>query len=315
MKIVVDAAGCDNPTALSAGIADAINQTGARIVAFGNKRLIEQALSEKQFDRAKLEIVNTEQTITNDDAPVRAVISKKQSSLVLAMHRTAFDDDCKAIISAGNTGAVLCAASIVLGRAEGVERPALATTLPNKKGGFVCIADCGANVDCRPEQLFNFAILAANHMRKLNGREPVVATLSVGTEDKKGNEQSKATFDLLKNSKLNFVGNIEAKSVLDGEVDVVVCDGFSGNVLLKSIEGTAKFVAEMYTKLLMKNLPQDADAGFVKKSLAQLTQSIDFTSAGGAFLLGTKKLVIKAHGAANEQTICGCVKQAIDAVK
>lgn len=312
MKIIVDAAGCDNPSAFAAGIAEAINQTDAFIVVYGDKCPIESSLADKQFDRARLEIVHANEVITNNESPVRAVLGKKNASLTLAMKRLAEDSDCQALISAGSTGAVLCAASIMLQKTA--ERPALATTLPNKKGGLTCIADCGANVDCRPEQLARFAELAANYMQGFADRKPVVATLSIGTEDKKGNALSKATFELLKQTELNFIGNVEAKTVLDGDVDVVICDGFDGNVLLKSIEGTANLVAEKYTKLLLSNLPKGVSPSFITSSLDQLTDTFDFTSKGGAVLLGVNKLVIKAHGAANSLTLASCVKQAITAL-
>ncbi len=312
MKIIVDAAGCDNPSAFAAGIAEAINQTDAFIIVYGDESTIESSLADKQFDRARLEIVCANEVITNDESPVKAVIRKKNASLTLAMKRLAEDTSCQALISAGSTGAVLCAASIMLQKTA--DRPSLATTLPNKKGGFTCIADCGANVDCRPEQLVRFAELAAYYMNSFTDHKPIVATLSVGTEDKKGNALSKATFELLKQTDLNFIGNIEAKTVLDGDVDVVVCDGFDGNILLKSIEGTAKFVAEKYTRLLVSNLPDGTDKSFITKSLQQLTNTFDFTSQGGAVLLGVNKLVIKAHGAANSATLASCVKQAITAL-
>lgn len=312
MKIIVDAAGCDNPSAFAAGIAEAINQTDAFIVVYGDKNTVENSLADKQFDRARLEIVHADEVITNNESPVRAVLGKKNASLTLAMKRLAEDDDCQALISAGSTGAVLCAASIMLQKTA--ERPSLATTLPNKKGGLTCIADCGANVDCRPEQLARFAELAAGYMCGFTDHKPVVATLSVGTEDKKGNALSKATFELLKQTDLDFIGNIEAKNVLDGDVDVVVCDGFDGNVLLKCIEGTAKLVAEKYTKLLLNNLPEGVNPSFIMSSLQRLTDSFDFTSKGGAILLGVSKLVIKAHGAANSATLTSCVTQAITAL-
>ncbi len=315
MKIIVDARGCDNPLDVARGVALASNETNANLVVYGDKNILLQLATEENCDLSKLEIVDAPEEITNFDSPVRAIVSKKNSSLVLALKRLLADDDCAALISAGNTGAVLCGATMILGKKEGIERPTLTTILPAKNDKWVCITDCGANIDCRAEQLAKFAEVASEYMAKTYKVEPKVATLSIGSEDKKGNELSKATFALLKESNLNFVGNVEANSVLNGDVDVVVCDGFVGNALLKNIEGTAKFVAEAYTKTLMANLPKDIDGSFIKKSLKQLMVNLDFTSMGGAVLLGTNKLVVKAHGAANSMTIVSCVKQALQALE
>jgi glycerol-3-phosphate acyltransferase PlsX len=188
--------------------------------------------------------------------------------------------------------------------------------LPNDKGGFTCLADCGANVDCRPEHLFTFARISSEYTTKMYGIEkPKVMLLSVGTEDKKGNAVTKEAFELLKNSELNFCGNIEAKTVLSGEADVVVADGFNGNVLLKSIEGTTKSVCQRISALLIKNANADTDLAFVKKSFGELMQMLDFNSMGGALLLGVKKPIIKAHGSASSSTVINTVKQAISIIK
>lgn len=316
MKIVVDFGGCDNALAFAKGIAPTLNQTDASIVAVGNEQVIRQALCGQTYDESRLEILHAVQEITNQDSPVEALRQKKQSSLVLALNKVKSDDDCVAFISAGSTGAVLCGATIVLGRVKGVERPTLATILPNKLGAFTCLADCGANVDCRPEHLAQFARLGSLYMKSVYGIDnPTVYNLSVGSEDKKGNGVTKEAFQLLKQSNLNFCGNIEANAVLDGFADVIACDGFDGNILLKCIEGTAKLVAQQLGGYLKKNAPPQTDLSFVKKSIGDLFAFFDFTSGGGAVLLGVKNIVVKAHGSANEQTLVSCAKQAITMYK
>lgn len=312
MKIIVDVGGCDHPQEVIKGIELALQQTDAQIVAAGRKELIEQVLPQEILSSDRLEIIDAPTEITNNEQPVNAVMKKKDSSLVLAMKRLAADTECKAIVSAGSTGAVLCGAAVILGRKPDVDRPSLATLLPNAKGGFTMIADCGANVDCRPEQLLSFAKLASEcYAVTYQTESPTVATLSVGTEDKKGNELTKKAFALIKESGLNFVGNIEAKTVLDGDVNIVVCDGFDGNVILKCIEGTAMTVIKMMMKALAKNAPEGVDLSFTKAAVQDLMTTLDFTSQGGAFLLGVNKTVVKAHGAANATTVVSCVKQAI----
>ena len=205
---------------------------------------------------------------------------------------------------------------LILGRASGNDRPTLLTFLPNDKGGFTCLADCGANVDCKPHHLLKFGEYASEYSQKVLGVEnPKVALLSVGTEDKKGNAVSKETFKLLKESNLNFVGNMEAKTALSGDVDVIVADGFDGNVLLKSIEGTAKSVAGRILALLKKHASKNGDMAFVKKAFDELMELLDFNSQGGAILLGAKKPIVKAHGSANSQTVVNTVKQAIKICK
>lgn len=312
MKYVVDVGGCDNPQEVIKGVELTLNETDANLVVFGKEELIRQNLSETAQNNPRLEIVSAEEEITNLDSPMSAIRSKKNSSLVTALKRLATDEECGAIISAGSTGAVLCGATVILGRKPDVERPTLATLLPSDKGGFVLLTDCGANVDCRPEQLLSFAKLGAECFGKMFDKQnPTVATLSVGTEDKKGNELSKSAFALIKESGLNFVGNVEAKTIISGDVDVIVCDGFDGNVVLKCTEGTAISVAKRMMKLLATCAPEGVDLTFTKVALKKLFETLDFTSQGGAFLLGVNKAIIKAHGAANARTVVSCVKQAI----
>lgn len=312
-KILIDAYGCDEPTAVVQGVAKALNEIeDITLIVTGKKEEIEEGLKNEVFDRSRLEILDAPEVITNNDSPVSAVVGKQHSSLAVALKELKEREDAIAMISAGNTGAVLAGSMLLLGKTNGVDRPALATLFPTDKGGYTCLADCGANVDCRPDQLVLFARLAADYMHSYFGIEnPKIGLLSVGTEDKKGNTQSKATFELLKNSDLNFVGNMEAKTALSGDVDVIIADGFTGNVLMKSIEGTAKSMVKRTLTLLKKYTPEGADTSFVKRAFGELAKQLDFNSMGGAVLLGVKKIVVKAHGAANADTVVNTVKQAM----
>ena len=317
MKVVVDAFGCDHPEEFTRGIAEALRQIDdVTIVACGSKEKIEEFLSNEEFERNRLEILDASEVITNSDSPLRALRQKKNSSLVVAYNALKEDDDTVALVSAGNTGAVIVGAVLLLGRREGVEKPALSTILPNLKGTVTCLVDCGASVDCRAVHLLKFAEHGSEFMKKTYGIEnPKVALLSVGTEDEKGNALTKEAFALLKESGLNFVGNMEAKTILTGDVDVIVTDGFAGNVALKSVEGVSSAVVRIMAGLLKKNAPEGTDLTFVKKSMGDFMAMYDFNSLGGAVLLGVNKPIVKAHGSANDKTLVSTVKQAIQMYK
>ena len=313
MKIVIDAFGCDYPEKVIKGTAKAIREIqDVSLVVVGKEEYIKSILEKEEYDESRLEIVNAEEIITNNESPSVAIRQKRDSSLRVAYKILKENEDCKVLISCGSTGAVIVGAVICLGRADGVERPALASILPCDNKKLTCLVDCGANVDCKPHQLLQFAKCASDFMARVYGIErPVVALLSVGTEDAKGNALTKETFALLKESDLNFIGNMEGKTVLSGNADVIVADGFAGNVLLKAVEGVAGSVMKTFVGLLKNNAEGNTDFTFVKKAMKDFHQKYDFNSLGGAILLGTKKPVIKGHGAANEDTIVNTVKQAM----
>ena len=315
-KILIDVFGCDNPNAIIDGLAKAINQTEEVVlVAVGDKEYIENRLKKQNCDKSRLEIIDAKDAITNDDSPVVAIRQKKQSSLVVGYTALKNRADLPVMITAGNTGAVIAGAILVLGRECREDRPFLATFLPTDKGGFTCLADCGANADCRPEHLLTFAKYSSSYMEKVFGvKEPKVGLLSVGTEDKKGNAVTKEAFELFKNSDLNFVGNMEAKTALSGEYDVIIADGFNGNVLLKAIEGTTKSVVSRIMTLIKKHAKKEDNTDFIKGAFGELMQTLDFNSLGGAMLLGVKKPIIKAHGSANADTVVNTVKQAMSII-
>lgn len=312
-KIVLDCYGCDNPEEIIKGGAAAVEEVkDVGLVLCGNADEINRILSKENYDKSRLEVIDAREVIVNGESPTAALRTKKDSSLTAAYTYLKEDSSAKVLISAGSTGAVLCGAVMFLGRCEGVKRPALASVFPTDNGGLVCVADCGANVDCKPMHLFDFARFASEYMKSaFSISSPRVGLLSVGTEEGKGNELVKEAYKLLKESELNFVGNVEAKSVLSGVADVIVCDGFDGNVLMKSIEGTAKSVcARLYT-LLVRFMPKDADTSFVKRAFGELQRTLDFNTQGSAILLGVKKIVLKAHGSAVAETVVNTVKQAV----
>lgn len=316
-KILIDVFGADDPNALIDGVERAINEcAGVDLIVVGDKNYIENRLIDRDFDRKRLEILDAKEVVTNDDGPVEAIRKKRNSSLFVGMSALKDREDVGCMITAGNTGAVIAGAVLILGRETSNDRPTLVTMLPNDKGGITCLADCGANVDCKPHHLLKFGEYASDYAKSvLKIEDPKVALLSVGTEDKKGNMLTKETFKLLKESSLNFVGNMEAKTALSGDVDVIVADGFYGNVLLKSIEGTAKSVLNRIVKLLKKHASADSDTTFVKSATNEFLEQLDFNTMGGAILLGVKKPIIKAHGSASSSTVINTVKQAISIIK
>ncbi|MDL2292179.1 phosphate acyltransferase PlsX [Acholeplasma sp. OttesenSCG-928-E16] len=317
MKVIIDTLGGDKSASeFVSGAIKALDLIdGLELVFAGRKLEIEEALGELVNDK-RISLLDCSEEITNDDQPTTAIRQKKDSSLVKSLELLASDSGVDAMISSGNTGAVLFGGMTKIGRIEGIDRAALAPILPTLNGdGRVCLIDSGANVDCKPEMLGQFAIMGSSYMKStMKIENPRVALISVGTEDKKGNEQTKAAFEILKNMPINFVGNMEARDALSGKYDVLVCDGFIGNVLLKSIEGAAVGIMKLLGKTLNENLPLNTDPTFIKKSFGQMMALLDFNSNGGATLLGINKIVIKVHGAATSSAVTSAIFQVKDLV-
>ena len=312
MKIVIDCFGCDDPRGFTRGIPAALHTyEDIEVVACGPASLIRDYLGDLTFDRDRLEIMDAPDIITNEESPVEAIRRKPNSSLAVALKRMKTDPDCKALISAGSTGAVLVGSILLIGRCKGVARPGLAPLLPCDNGKMMCVCDSGANMDCKPEHLVEFARYGSRYMSSVYGEEaPAVGLLSVGVEEKKGNTLVKETHALLKDSGLNFIGNVEASEALSGRARVIVCDGFDGNLLLKSIEGTAMSVMTRMAGLMKKYAPEGTDMTFMKQTLGEMLHTLDAVSMAGAVLLGVKKIVIKAHGNSGEKTLPFTVGQA-----
>lgn len=313
MKIAIDAMGGDHaPREIVRGVEKAARDfTDAAFTLYGNEKDIQQYLT----DHERIEIVHTTEVIGADDEPVRAVRRKKEASMV-KMAQAVADGQADACISAGNTGALMASGLFIVGRIKGVERPALAPTLPTIDGkGFVML-DLGANVDAKPEHLLQYAYMGkiyAENVRKIEN--PRVALLNIGSEQNKGNDLTKKTYDLLKKANLNFTGNIEARELLEGHADVVVTDGFTGNVVLKAIEGTAASLFSMLKKTMTKSVKNKLAAGIIKGDLLELKDQMDYTEYGGACLFGLESPVIKAHGSSNANAVYHAIRQAFDIVK
>lgn len=308
MKIAIDAMGGDHaPKEVVIGAMEAIKEIdGLEITLVGD----ETAIKEHLTDHKNISIIHTDEVITADDEPVRAVRRKKNASLVLAAEEVK-EGRADACISAGNTGALMSAGLFVVGRIKGVARPALSPTLPTKDGKGFVLLDVGANVDAAPNHLLQYAIMGSVYSEKVrNISSPRVGLLNVGTEDGKGNDLAKKAFSLLENAPINFIGNVEARDLLDGVADVVVTDGFSGNVALKTIEGTAMMVFSLLKETFMSSFKTKLAAGLVKGDLKALSNKLDYSEYGGAGLFGLAAPVIKAHGSSNGRAIYNAIRQA-----
>lgn len=311
MKVVVDAFGGDfAPVEVVEGSLLALKQNkDLTIVLTGDKSKIQQILAGRE---ERIEIVDAKDVITNDDSPTLAIRQKKDSSLVKAFDILKERDDVVGLVSAGSTGAILTGAIMKIGRIKGISRPALCPILPTVKDDKqVMICDSGANVDCKSEHLLHFAIMASAYSSIMTGMDsPKIALLNNGVEEHKGNELTKEVYPLLKKLPINFVGNIEARDVMKGDVDVVVTDGFAGNVLLKSIEGVASGMGKMLKKESKRNVFTMIGALLLKKFKA-IKQKMDVNKYGGAPFLGCKKLVVKTHGTAKREVILNTIMQVV----
>lgn len=313
MRIAIDAMGGDHaPEQIVKGVNEAVKAfPELEFTLVGNEEEIKKYLVSSE----NVSIIHTEEVIEASDEPVRAVRRKKTASMVL-MANEVKEGRADACISAGNTGALMAAGLFVVGRIEGIERPALSPTLPTIDGqGFVFL-DVGANADARPEHLLQFAIMGsvyAEKVRKINN--PRVGLLNVGTEEKKGNDLTKHAFTLLQDAPIHFVGNVEARDLLEGVADVVVTDGFSGNIALKSIEGTALAIFSMLKTELTSSLKTKLATGVIKPQLRNLKNKLDYSEYGGAGLFGLKAPIIKAHGSSDQNAILNAIRQAKDMVE
>ncbi|MDQ0270273.1 phosphate acyltransferase PlsX [Cytobacillus purgationiresistens] len=307
MKIAIDAMGGDHaPKEIVLGAMKAIEDfKDLEILLVGNEEQIKQHLTAEQ----RISILHTDEVILGTDEPVRAVRRKKTASMVLAAQQVA-DGVADACISAGNTGALMAAGLFVVGRIDGIERPALTPTLPTIDGQGFLLLDVGANVDAKPEHLLQYALMGSIYAEKVRGiQNPRVGLLNIGTEEKKGNELAKNTFSLLKEANINFIGNVEARDLLDGAADVVVTDGFTGNMVLKTIEGTAMSVFKMLKGALTSSMKSKLAAAVLKPDLKELKGKMDYSEYGGAGLFGLKAPVIKAHGSSNANALYNAIKQ------
>ncbi|NLZ25646.1 MAG: phosphate acyltransferase PlsX [Clostridiales bacterium] len=314
MRVLVDAFGGDfAPAEIVAGAVEALKaDKNLSVTLYGEDETIESLLSKHSYDKSRLSVVHAPEVITNEESPTMAVKIKKNSSLVKALEDLSSDPTADAFVSAGSTGAVLTGAFMRVGRISGVSRPALAPLLPTVKGGQVVLCDCGANVDCKPINLLHFGYMGAAFAKAMAiSDNPRVGLLSNGAEETKGNQLNKEAIEYLKNSGLNFVGNCEARDLLSGDFDVVVCDGFNGNIALKSAEGTANAIFTLL-KEEINNGGARAKLGalMLYPALKKLKKRMDYNENGGACFLGVNKVVVKAHGASKAKSISAAIMQA-----
>ena len=317
MKIIVDAMGGDNaPMEIVKGAIQAVEELKTDVMLVGNTEAILRCVQELGHQNLPkgLEIANAADVVTMEDDPARAVRDKKDSSMSVMLYKLR-DGEGDAAVSAGSTGALLSGATLVVKRVRGVRRAALAPILPSKSGGCVLI-DCGANVECSAEYLQQFAYMGKVLAQKYLGKaEPRIGLLNIGTEDTKGGALQKETYARLMEDKeagrLNFIGNVEAREVFSGACDVLVTDGFSGNVLLKGIEGTAMYMSDGLKQVFLKNAVSKIAALLVKGGLREFKKSMDYTEVGGTVFLGINKPVVKAHGSCNAKALCSAIRQAV----
>ena len=310
MKIIIDAMGGDNaPQVPVEASVRAVKELGLDIVLVGIEGVIKTELSKYDYPEGKIEIVNADEIITNYEEPAKAVRSKKNSSIVVCANLLK-EDKGDAMLSMGNTGAVLASGLLIVGRIKNVLRPAIATLLPTAKGPKMLI-DAGANTSCKPENLVQFSVMGSVYMRNVMGiKNPSVGLISNGEEEGKGNDLTKATFLQLKNAPVNFIGNIEGRDVMEGTADVMACDGFVGNVILKTVEGMGHVVGSMVKGMFKKSIFTKLGALFVYKGINEFKKTMDYREYGGAPLLGTRKPVIKGHGSSDTKAAFNAIRQA-----
>lgn len=321
MKIIIDAMGGDNaPAEIVKGAVEAIREFGVSITLVGKEDEIKLCLESEQAEELsdKITIVNATEVVSMEDDPTTVLRSKKDSSMSVAL-RLLKDGKGDACISAGSTGALLAGATLIVKRINGIRRAALAPVLPNGGRGAMLI-DCGANVECTPEYLLQFAFMGSFYTNKILGcANPRIGLLNVGAESTKGGELQTETYAVLKAASdeghINFIGNIEARDVFFDTVDVVVTDGFSGNIMLKTMEGTAMFVMNNLKNILTANKRSKVAALTMKKRLGEFKKMVDPSEVGGTALLGISKPVIKAHGGSDARALKNAILQAINFVK
>ena len=313
IKVCVDAMGGDNaPFEIVKGAVEAVNEYDKiKVFLVGQEEAVKPELSKYSYDTERVEVINAEEVIDPNEPPVLAIRKKKDSSIVKGLEMTR-DGVCDAFVSAGSTGAVLVGGQVIVGRIKGVERPPLAPLIPTTDG-MALLIDCGANVDARSSHLVQFAKMGSVYMENVVGvKNPRVAIVNIGAEEEKGNALVKETYPLLKNCPdINFVGSIEARDIPKGMADVIVCEAFTGNVILKMYEGVADALLSVIKKSLLSSLKTKIGALLIKKDLKKTLKGFSLEDHGGAPLLGLNGLIIKTHGSSKAIEIKNSVLQAV----
>ena len=317
-KIIIDAMGGDfAPQQQVAGAVDALNKDKELyLILVGDESQIKAELADKKYDTSRLEIVHTTETIGMEEIPTKAVKTKKDSSLVVAF-RLLKEGKADGLVSSGSTGAVLTAGVLILGRLKGVSRPALCPAIPNHRGESTFLCDCGANLECKPINLLHFAVMATAYAQSVYGvQSPRVGLLNNGTEDHKGLVLQQEVNALLKQTAcVNYVGNVEGRELMYGDIDVMVADGFTGNIAMKAVEGCGKAVSTIlkreYKRTLWTKICAVLSGGIIKN----IRKGLDYESKGGAMFLGLNKAVVKGHGNSKAGAFAICIAQAAKAAR
>lgn len=315
MKIIVDAFGGDNaPLEILKGALEAKNEFNIDIIFTGSEEIIKKVSKENNLDISGVEIVNAEQVITMEEEPNVVLKAKSESSMAVGMKLLA-DGKGDAFVSAGNSGAICVGATLIVKRIKGIKRPGFAPVMPYFGGGCFMLCDGGANIECRPDMLVQYAKMGTAYMQDVMGVEnPRVGLANVGTEEHKGTELYQTTYQLLKESGLNFVGNVEGRDIPNGACEVVVCDGFTGNLILKTYEGVAKGLMGAVKDLFTKNLKSKLAAGLIYSDIQAMRKAYDYNEYGGAPIMGCLKPVFKAHGSSKANTIKNAIRLTKDYV-
>ena len=312
MKIAIDGMGGDNaPAEIVSGVIKAMEEfKDIEFYITGPEDAIKKEIAKNNYSGNNIIIIDAKEVITTNEHPVMAVRRKKDSSLCKALNLVK-EGTCDAVISAGSTGAFLAGCTFIVGRIKGIKRPALAPVMPGKNGSFI-IVDAGANVDSKPEYLVQFAHMGKEYYKGvLNGENPSVGLVNIGEEAEKGNDLTKETFKLLSEEKLNFIGNIEPRDITKGDVNVIVCDGFAGNTILKMYEGTASTIMKVIKEEVMASgIVSKIGAVLLKPVFNNIAKRFDYKEYGGAPFLGVDGICIKAHGSSDARAFKSAIKQA-----
>lgn len=315
MRVIIDGMGGDNaPSEIVRGAIDALKEYDIDLLIVGKEDLIRAELKKYDYKKEKVEILHADEVISNEEDPAFAIRRKKNSSLVVGM-KALTEGKGDVIVSAGSTGAILAGGLFIVKRIKGIQRAALTSVYPTING-LSLLVDAGANTDSKPEYLQQFALMGSIYMEKVMGIDnPKVGLANIGTEEGKGNELAKTTYDLLKESNINFIGNVEGRDIPYGVADVIVADGFVGNMILKVTEGVALSLFGQLKDAFLKNTKNKIGALLLKSSLKELKSKIDYREYGGAPLLGTKQPIIKAHGSSDAYAIKNAIRQGINFVE
>ncbi len=319
MKIVIDCLGGDkSPEANVEGAVLSLQRhRDLSLILVGDERKIRRILQNRKISDERIEILHAPDVITGNDKPIDAIRLKKDSSMIRSIRLLREDETVDALVSNGATGPLVAAATLRIGRIEGVRRPAFCPILPTMNRGLVGICDSGANVDVSAEMLLQFAIMGSRYLESAyRVKQPRVGLLNIGKEEEKGDDLRREAYHLLQGARsIHFVGNMEARELLSGEYDLVVCDGFSGNVLCKSVEGTGLELMKKIKKDIYADKRYKFGAFFMKKMFAEEKEFMNYQNYGGSVLLGTEKVIVKGHGSSDRAAVKVCVDQAYRMVK